>query len=160
MVSQHHDVIIIGAGLAGLCCAIRLHQADRSVLLLEATDRVGGRVRSDVVDGFVLDHGFQVLLTAYPACQQLLDYESLQLRSFEPGALVRCGGKFSLLGDPWRRPTQALATALSPVGTFADKLRIAKLRSRSQQGSLDRSLPARAANSDHRTRASRVHGRG
>ena len=137
MVSQHHDVIIIGAGLAGLCCAIRLHQADRSVLLLEATDRVGGRVRSDVVDGFVLDHGFQVLLTAYPACQQLLDYESLQLRAFEPGALVRCGGNFSLLGDPWRRPTQALATALSPVGTFADKLRIAKLRSRSQQGSLE-----------------------
>jgi phytoene dehydrogenase-like protein len=135
-VSANHDVIIIGAGLAGLCCAIRLHQADRSVLLLEATDRVGGRVRSDVVDGFVLDHGFQVLLTAYPACRQLLDYDSLELRAFEPGALVRCGGKFSVLGDPWRRPTQAIATALSPVGTFADKIRIAKLRRRSQQGSL------------------------
>ncbi len=137
MSNDNHDVIIIGAGLAGLSCAIRLSQAGKSVLLLEATDRVGGRVRTDVVDGFVLDHGFQVLLTAYPACRELLDYPSLRLRTFEPGALVRFGGKFSLLGDPWRRPAQAIATALSPVGTLGDKLRIAKLRRDSRKGSLD-----------------------
>ena len=105
--------------------------------LLEATDRVGGRVRTDVADGFVLDHGFQVLLTAYPACRQLLDYPSLELRSFEPGALVRQTGKFSLLGDPWRRPGQAIATAFSPLGTLGDKLRIAKLRHQSRKGSLE-----------------------
>ncbi len=135
--TDDHDVIIIGAGLAGLSCAVRLTTAGKSVLLLEATDRVGGRVRTDVVDGFVLDHGFQVLLTAYPACRELLDYSTLRLRAFDPGALVRHGGKFSLLGDPWRRPRQAISTALSPVGTFADKLRIAKLRHQSRQGSLE-----------------------
>ena len=135
---QKHDVIVIGAGLAGLSCATKLAAQGKDVLILEATDRVGGRVRTDVVDGFVLDHGFQVLLTAYPACRELLDYKALQLRPFEPGALVRYQGKFSLLGDPWRRPSQALSTAFSPVGSFGDKLRIAKLRSQSQSGSLDR----------------------
>ena len=136
MTTANHDVIIIGGGLAGLSCAVRLHEAGKSVLVLEATDRVGGRVRSDVVDGFVLDHGFQVLLTAYPACRELLDYSELKLRPFEPGALVRHGGKFCLLGDPWRRPGQAIQTALSPVGSIGDKLRIAKLRRESRRGSL------------------------
>lgn len=88
---QQHDVIIIGAGLAGLACGVVLSDAGRQVTLLEATDRVGGRVRTDVVEGFTLDHGFQVLLTAYPACQRLLDYETLRLRYFEPGALIRHG---------------------------------------------------------------------
>jgi phytoene dehydrogenase-like protein len=133
----HTNTIIIGAGLAGLSCAKRLCQAGKSVVLLEATDRIGGRVRTDVVDGFTLDHGFQVLLTAYPACRELLDYPALRLRKFDPGARVRVSGKFSTLGDPWRKPSQALATALSPVGTLGDKLKIASLRSASKKGSLD-----------------------
>ena len=137
MTSEQHDVIIIGAGVAGLSCANRLHDGGRSVLLLEATDRVGGRVRSDSVGGFTLDHGFQVLLTAYPACRELLDYEALSLRAFEPGVLVRRAGRFSLLSDPWRRPRQAIRTALGPVGSLSDKLRIAKLRRQSRCGSLD-----------------------
>ena len=137
MTKVQQDVIIIGAGLAGLACANRLHKNGRSALVLEATDRVGGRVRTDDVNGFKLDHGFQVLSTAYPACQELLDYDALKLRCFEPGALVRCNGQFSTLGDPWRRPLQALATATSPIGTLGDKLRIAKLRRLSRQGTLD-----------------------
>jgi len=131
------DVVIIGAGLAGLACATELARGGQNVSVLEATDRVGGRVRTDVVDGLKLDHGFQVLLTAYPACQRLLDYPSLRLRAFEPGALVRKAGRFAILGDPWRKPAAALRTAFSPVGTLADKLRIAKLRARSRQGDLD-----------------------
>ncbi|WP_146522717.1 NAD(P)/FAD-dependent oxidoreductase [Stieleria varia] len=131
------EVIIIGGGLAGLTCANALTQAGKSVAVLEATDRVGGRVRSDVVDGFVLDHGFQVLLTAYPACRQWLDYDALKLRSFQPGALVRVAGRFATLADPWRRPAAAIQTALSPVGSLGDKLRIAKLRRESRRGDLE-----------------------
>jgi len=130
-------VVIIGAGLAGLSCAARLTRNGIRTIILEATDRVGGRVRSDVVDGFTLDHGFQVLLTAYPACRELLDYEALRLCPFEPGALVRHRGEFALLGDPWRRPLQAIRTALSPVGTLGDKFRVAKLRRAAARGTLD-----------------------
>jgi phytoene dehydrogenase-like protein len=134
--SEQHDVIIIGGGLAGLACAVRLCEQGRRVTLLEATDRVGGRVRTDRVEGFTLDHGFQVLLTAYPACQGLLDYRALRLRHFQPGALVRHGGKFATLADPWRRPSKALATVCSGVGSFADKLRIGLLRRECRKGSL------------------------
>ncbi len=130
-------MVIVGGGLAGLSCAVKLTEANRSVLVLEATDRIGGRVRSDVVDGFTLDHGFQVLLTAYPACQELLDYDALRLRRFQPGALVRCGGKFSTLCDPWRHPQHLLTTVLSPVGSITDKIQIAKTRRRCRTGSLD-----------------------
>lgn len=131
------DTVIIGGGLAGLTCAASLTEAGRDVTVLEASDRVGGRVRSDNIDGFTMDHGFQVLLTAYPACQKWLDYDALRLRPFEPGALIRQRGKFRTLGDPWRRPGQAIATALNPVGSLADKLRIAKVRHAASRGSLD-----------------------
>lgn len=130
-------VVIVGAGLAGLSCAVRLTQRGVRTILLESTDRVGGRVRSDVVDGFTLDNGFQVLLTAYPACRELLDYSKLRLQPFEPGALIRHAGSFAMLGDPWRRPTQAFRTAFSPVGTLGDKLRVAKLRRDASRGTLD-----------------------
>ncbi|MEM6365719.1 MAG: NAD(P)/FAD-dependent oxidoreductase [Planctomycetota bacterium] len=130
------DVAVIGAGLAGLTCAKRLVSRGKSVALLEATDRVGGRVRTDQIDGLQLDHGFQVLLTGYPACREMLDYDALRLQPFEPGALVRRNDAFSCLSDPWRRPSKALATALSSVGTLGDKLRIAKARRISNRGSL------------------------
>ena len=133
---DHCDVLIIGGGLAGLSCAVKLSDAAHRVVLLEATDRVGGRLRTDVTDGFTLDHGFQVLLTAYPACRELLDYDALRLRRFDPGALIRCRGSFAVLADPWRKPSRAIATALSPVGTIGDKLRIAKVRRASRAGSL------------------------
>ncbi|TWT72547.1 NAD(P)/FAD-dependent oxidoreductase [Crateriforma conspicua] len=134
----HYNTLIIGGGLAGLSCATHLANHGVDFSILEASERPGGRLRTDVIDGFTLDHGFQVLLTAYPACRELLDYDALRLRPFEPGALIRQQGQFSVLGDPWRRPTQAIATLTNPVGTLGDKLRVAKLRSSSRRGTLDR----------------------
>ncbi|MEM1069877.1 MAG: NAD(P)/FAD-dependent oxidoreductase [Planctomycetota bacterium] len=133
---SNSDVVIIGAGLAGLTCGVLLHEAGKRVRILEATDRVGGRVVTDELDGFRLDYGFQVLLTAYPACKSMLDYDALQLRLFEPGALVRHRQSWKLLGDPWRRPGQAFSTAFNPVGSLGDKLRIARLRHDARRGSL------------------------
>jgi phytoene dehydrogenase-like protein len=98
--------------------------------VLEASDGVGGRVRTDLVDGFLLDRGFQVLLTAYPEAQAMLDYPALQLRPFDPGALIQMDGARHRLGDPWRRPLQAVGSLLSPVGTLGDKLRVAGMRHR------------------------------
>ncbi len=130
-------VVIIGGGLAGLACATRLHQRGIPFVLLEATDRFGGRVRTDYVDGFTLDHGFQVLLTAYPAAQQILDYDALQLRKFQAGALVWNGRGWNRMVDPWRQPWSVLSALMSPVGSFADKLRLAQLRTGLRNKSLE-----------------------
>ena len=130
------DVIVIGAGLAGLCCARRLQEHGLAPLVLEGSDGVGGRVRTDRVDGFLLDRGFQVLLTAYPTARATLDYTALDLRPFHPGALVRWGERFHRVADPWRHPLEALGTVLGPVGSLADKLRVAALRHHVLRGSL------------------------
>ena len=100
-------VIVVGAGLAGLCCARVLHRAGVRFRVLEGADRVGGRVATDCVDGFQLDRGFQVFLTAYPEEADMFDYRSLRLSSFYSGALIQIGAKrYRLLipGDiRWRR---------------------------------------------------------
>jgi len=124
------DVVIVGAGLAGLVAARMLEAAGRGVTLLEASDGVGGRVRSDEVDGFILDRGFQVYLTGYPEPPRHLDIDALDLRRFEPGALVWRDGRGSLVSDPFRRPLTLPSTVMSTAGTIADKLRIAALRRR------------------------------
>ena len=122
------DVLVIGAGLAGLTCARRLHERNLDVQVLEASDRVGGRVRTDTVDGFRLDRGFQVLLTAYPETQRELDYDALDLHPFHDGALVRYNGRFHRIADPRRHPLDAPRTLVAPIGSLADKLRILRLR--------------------------------
>lgn len=134
--SDSPDVIVVGAGLAGLACAIHLTNAGRSVTVLEASDGVGGRVRSDVVDGFVIDRGFQVLLTAYPEAQAMLDYKALDLRSFAPGALVQIGSERVRVGDPFRDPKSIVASVRAPIGSMVDKARIGLLRLRGGRGSL------------------------
>jgi phytoene dehydrogenase-like protein len=122
------DVLVIGAGLSGLACARQLHRRGRRVQVLEAAGRVGGRVRSDEVDGFTLDRGFQVMLTAYPEAQLALDYEALDFHAFYDGAEVRYDGGFHRIADPFRHPFDAPRTLFSPVGTAADKLRVARIR--------------------------------
>lgn len=122
------DVVIVGAGLAGLAAARVTTAAGLHTLVLEAGDDVGGRVRTDVIDGYRVDRGFQLLLTAYPEVLGQLDLDALALRRFEPGAQVWLDGCFARVADPYRRPLAALATLRAPVGTLADKARVARLR--------------------------------
>lgn len=128
--TRHHEVVVVGAGLAGLAATRQLSRAGRSVLLLEASDGVGGRVRTDLVDGYRLDRGFQVLLTAYPELAKQVDVDALDVRCFEPGALVWDGARLSVVGDPVRRPRAAVPTVLAPIGTVGDKLRVLRRRER------------------------------
>lgn len=135
-------VLIVGAGLSGLACAVTLHEAGIPVQVFEASDGVGGRVRTDLVDGFLLDRGFQVYLSAYPEAGKLLDLEALNLHPFEPGALVFDGSNIHRVMDVFRRPTTMIESALAPVGTFMDKVRVALLRFRSL-GSSETEIAAR-----------------
>ena len=128
LLPERAPVVIVGAGLAGLTAARVLNQRGLDVVILEASDGVGGRVRSDVVDGFILDRGFQVLLTAYPEIHRHLDVPALDLRAFEPGAAVWKGGRAHVVGDPFRRPGTLASTALAPIGSIGDKMRIARMR--------------------------------
>ena len=141
------DVVIIGGGLAGLCCARTLHQAGRTFTLLEASDRVGGRVRTDVQDGYLLDAGFAVLLTAYPEAKRVLDYSALKLGTFYHGSLVRYGGSFHRLADPLRHPIDAVTGFLSPVASAVDKVKLGLMRQRACSGTLDElwSMPEQTA---------------
>lgn len=122
------DVVIIGGGVAGLACAKWLHAAGRSFILYEAADELGGRVNTDRQEGFLLDRGFQVLLTAYPEARRNLNYEQLNLRRFYAGALVRFEGRWHRMADPFRHPWDGLCSLFNPIGTFADKLRVGRLR--------------------------------
>ena len=130
-------VLIVGAGLAGLACACRLHEAGAEPLLLEASDAPGGRLRTDVVDGFLLDRGFQVFLDAYPEAGALLDTQALDLRPFRPGALVFDGTRLHRVMDVFREPSELVTAALAPVGSVADKLRVALLKWRSSRASIE-----------------------
>jgi phytoene dehydrogenase-like protein len=125
-----HDVLIIGGGLAGLACARELTLRGVSWQLLEATDRVGGRVATDDVDGFLLDRGFQVLLDSYPEARRVLDYGELNLRPFHSGARIWLGDRFTTVSNPLEHPQHALSTAFAPIGSLADKFRILQLRQR------------------------------
>lgn len=129
-------VIIIGAGLAGLACARHLSKAGLACSMLDASDAVGGRVRTDRVDGFQLDRGFQVFLTGYPEARQVLDYRALKLQAFHPGGMVRYAGSFHRFSDPFRRPQDLLSTMTSPIGSFSDKLKVLRLRRDALHGRL------------------------
>lgn len=120
-------VVIVGAGVAGLVCGRTLLRAGHQVVVLEGSDGVGGRVRSDTVDGFVLERGFQVLFTAYPAARRQLDYDRLALRRFNPGALISQGARRHVLSDPLRDPNALLPSLTTGIVTTADKLRTALL---------------------------------
>jgi phytoene dehydrogenase-like protein len=121
------DVAVVGAGLAGLSAALHLSAAGRSVQVFEASDGVGGRVRTDIVDGYRLDRGFQVYDTAYPESARVLDHDALDLQLFPNGAMLRYDGRFSRLVDPRQDPLHAWQAAFAPFGTWRDKLALARL---------------------------------
>lgn len=122
-----YPTVIIGAGMAGLTCARYLHQAGATPLILEASDAVGGRVRTDRFDGFRLDRGFQILLTAYPEARRLLNYDALNLQAFRSGAMIRQHGSFTEMNNPMQEPLTIFKALMAPVGTLGDKLRLVEL---------------------------------
>ncbi len=121
------DIAIIGAGLSGLSAALYCEQQGYNPLILEAGNAVGGRVQSDEVDGFILDHGFQVLLSAYDKASEIFDKDGLQLASFASGALIYDEKGSYRIGDPLRDSSQMLPMLFSRVGSLGDKFRMWKL---------------------------------
>jgi phytoene dehydrogenase-like protein len=135
-------ILIVGAGLAGLTCARMLDRWKIPVTVVEASDGVGGRVRSDHADGFTFDRGFQVLFDAYPAAQRQLDLQALDLRPFDPGAIICLPGRREALADPLRDSGLAarIEAALSPAIGPLDKLRMLQLAIELRTQTIDQML--------------------
>nr|WP_314838809.1 NAD(P)/FAD-dependent oxidoreductase [uncultured Flavobacterium sp.] len=131
------DVIIIGAGISGLTAAVYLLRQGRKVLILESSERAGGRIKTDSKDGFLFDQGFQVLLTAYPETKALLDYKALNLKKMLPGATVLYDKGSFEIADPFRRPSATLATLFAPVGSIKDKLNTLWLKNKLQKQTIE-----------------------
>lgn len=125
--ARRTDVVVVGAGLAGLNAARILTRSGLDTVVLEAQDAVGGRLRTDLVDGFRCDRGFQVFNTSYPEARQALDLAALELRPFTQGVAVYLDGHRHRLVDPRRHPLDLPATLRAPVGSLADKARFAVL---------------------------------
>ena len=128
MLEKENKVIIVGAGIAGLTAAKLLKAKGFKILVIEASDGIGGRVRTDEKDGFLLDRGFQVLLSAYPEAKKLLNYKDLDLKPFWPGAKILYKEGITEIMDPLRRPSSFLKTLFSPAGSLGDKLQMFLLK--------------------------------
>ena len=138
--ANQDKALIIGAGVAGLSCGLSLHKAGIPFSIIEASDGIGGRVRSDKVDGYILDRGFQIFLTSYPEAKAILDYPSLDLKPFYAGAMVQYNGRFHKVADPLRHPLDGLQSLFNDTGSVADKVNVGALRFKTQIGSVDRIL--------------------
>ena len=127
MNKKDYKIHIIGAGVSGLVASKVLEDYGYESMIIEATDRVGGRVKTDVINDYQLDHGFQVLLTAYPSAQKYLNFEALELQQFISGATIFTNGKQKTIGDPLRNIFLLVPTLFSRIGTLSDKVKILKL---------------------------------
>ncbi|TXE13586.1 protoporphyrinogen/coproporphyrinogen oxidase [Algoriphagus aquimarinus] len=134
---KDQKIYIIGAGVAGLVAAIELEKAGYSPVILEGSQGIGGRMKTDEVDGFLLDHGFQVLLTAYPEARKYLDFAALNLKYFEPGAIIFGPTDTFIVSDPLRNPLKVVNMAFSHVGSFFDKVKIFSLTQLLKKKSLE-----------------------
>lgn len=130
-------IAVVGAGLAGLAAAKLVVERGHEVMVYEQSNGVGGRVRTDEVDGYLLDRGFQILLTAYPVAQRVFDYDALDLRRFHAGSFVQLESGRVKVGDPLRRTADLVETVRAPVGSLADKARLLDWRRKAAAGSVD-----------------------
>ncbi len=133
MEKSAYKIHIIGAGISGLIAAQILENHGYHPTIIESSTTVGGRVKSDLVDGYTLDHGFQVLLTSYPAAKKYLDYKSLNVQRLKAGSCIFIDEKQKFFGDPLRDGFLFFPTLFSGVGSISDKIKIAKLNSRLQK---------------------------
>ena len=138
MITKNKIIYIIGGGVSGLTAANYLEANGLSCTIIEATDRVGGRVKTDILKGYQLDHGFQVLLTAYPLAKKYLDYDKLELQKLLPGSLIyKSSNKKGIIGDPLRDLSMLWKTIFSDLATLNDKILIFKLSNNLKKESLD-----------------------
>jgi len=137
---EHADIIIIGAGIAGLTAAHYLHKAGRDVTILECSDRVGGRMKTDHIDGYTLDHGFQIFLDAYPEAERILNYEDLALGRFRPGANIYTDEGWKFVRDIRDGFKGALKTMQHGPGQMTDYIKILKLKNHFDQQSVEELL--------------------
>ncbi|SNS44752.1 Flavin containing amine oxidoreductase [Geodermatophilus pulveris] len=149
------EVVVVGAGLAGLSAAWRLAAAGCDVHVLDAARHAGGRVATEVVDGFVVDRGFQVLNVGYPRVADL-DLAALDLGWFWAGAVVRVDGRAHRVVDPRRRPAEVLGTLRAPIGSPARKAAIAGFSARAALTPVERLLRAPETTAEQRLRAAGV----
>ena len=126
--ASHSDIIILGAGPAGLACALKCQQLGREYLLIEGSNRIGGRLGSLYEDGYIFDLGFQVYNSAYVNTNRLLDLDELNLKYFKPGAAVHYGNSFQIVSDPLRDISKVFSTIFSNITTVSDKLKILSLK--------------------------------
>tara|TARA_B110000003_G_scaffold9602_1_gene9883 strand:+ start:6924 stop:8183 length:1260 start_codon:yes stop_codon:yes gene_type:complete len=134
---ENLKIHIVGAGVSGLIAAIVLEKYGFTPIIIEETDRVGGRVKTDIIDGFQLDRGFQVLLSKYPMAQKYLDFSKLKLQKLKSGAVIFNNGKQKIIGDPLRDTTVIFPTLFSAVGNLSDKIKILQLSLRLKKKSID-----------------------
>ena len=138
MLEKPGTVHIIGGGVSGLIAAKTLEKEGYRITILEASSKTGGRVKTTFENGLYFDHGFQVLLTAYPLVQKHLDLEALKLKCFKPGALIFRKGKAQRIGDPLRDVSALFPTLLTTIGSLSDKLKIFKLSQRLKRKSISK----------------------
>jgi phytoene dehydrogenase-like protein len=150
------EIVVIGAGLAGLAAAFDLQAAGREVLVVEKAATPGGRVATDVVHGFRLDRGFQVLSTAYPQVRRRLDLDALRAVPLTAGALVRYDGKLRRIGNPLRDLTSAPATVGDHLLPMADLLHLGGYSARTA-GPLRR-MASEDVSADDAFRTARLNG--
>ncbi|MFF2572258.1 NAD(P)/FAD-dependent oxidoreductase [Streptomyces sp. NPDC058084] len=125
-----YDVVVVGAGAAGLACAGDLVAAGLRVLLLEADGTVGGRMRTDRVAGFTVDRGFQVFNTSYPQVKRRIDLKALRLRPFTPGVLVHTEDGPLRFTDPSRRLRESRDLLPGRLASGRDLLALSALTAR------------------------------
>ena len=121
------SIHIVGGGISGIIAALELESAGLKPIIYEKQDHLGGRVRTDYIDGYPFDRGFQVLLTAYPEAQRYLDYEELELQPFLSGSRVYYQGKTVRIGDPLSSATFWLDSLDPTLSTLKDKIKTLQL---------------------------------